>query len=369
MNRPIRWGILGTGSMASAFARGLSTLPDARLEAVGSRRAEAAERFAQEHGVARSIGSYDAVAHDPDIDVIYVATINTSHAALSCLCLDAGKPILCEKPFAVSADEARQVVETARRTGLFGMEAMWMRFLPGFARLKELLDSGAIGTPRLLDATIGYPFMVDPTGRLFDPSQGGGALLDIGVYPLSMAFALFGPPETVHARAGFAETGVDDAVSILLGFPEGRIATLTASLSTATPNTAMIMGTRGQVLVHEPFIRPHRLTLRTVAPVRLPSFGSGSGGSGRGLRARLAGLSWARGLASRIKPVVRRLTGAGRPIVVPYAANGYQYQAIEVMRCLQAGLRESPVMPLDETVRILETIDEIRRQWGAKSVP
>ena len=361
MGIPIRWGILGTGSMAAAFVRDLGTLADARAQAVGSRDAAAAAAFAGRLGVPHSYGAYDAVLGDPEVEVVYVATVNPTHRDLCLRCLDAGKPVLCEKPFTLNAAEARAVVERARYHRLFCMEAMWMRCVPGIARLKQLLEEGAIGTPRYLAAHIGYPFVADPAGRQFNPALGGGALLDLGVYALSLAYFLFGPPEEVSSRVTLAEGGVDESEVILLGHAGGRRSVLTVSLGAATPNEAFVMGTAGQVRVHEPFYRPQRLTVRTAEPLR-----AGVGGH-QGRLARLKNYAWLQGLRQRLSPALAALTRrGGRALVVPCVGEGYRYEAAEVMRCLREGKRESPAMPLDETVRILETMDGLRKQWGVR---
>jgi predicted dehydrogenase len=356
-----RWGIVGTGPMAVEFARGLAMLPDASLVAVGSRSAESARKCAGRLGVARAHGTYDALLADPEIDVVYVATVNTSHRDLCLAALDAGKPVLCEKPFALNAGQAREVVERARSRRLFCMEAMWTRFLPGVVRLKQLLDEGAIGDPRLFSARIGYPFEASPSARHFDPALGGGALLDLGVYPISLAFHLFGRPESVVGKADLASTGVDAGEAILLTHAGGRISVLTASVTSASPNDAVVMGTLGQIRLHEPIVRPERLTITRVTPV---PYGGGGGGGGR--MAKLKESALVRGVYRRVRPILASLKGGGGTLLLPCLGNGYAHEAEEVMRCLRAGLVESPIMPLDETVAILETMDELRQQWGVK---
>ena len=328
---------------------------------MGSRQAASATSFTSRLGIPRSYSSYGELVADPKIDVVYIATTNPTHRELCLRCLDAGKPVLCEKPFTLNAAEAREVVARARKRGLFCMEAMWMRFLPAIARLKHLLHQGTIGTPRLLSAQIGSPFVADPAGRQFNPALGGGALMDLGVYPISLAFSLFGPPEAVLGRTTRAETGVDDADAIILSHSGGRLAVLTVSLNAATPNDAIVMGTGGQIRLHEPFYRPHLLTIRTASPLS-----AGAGGRA-GRLARLKESTWLQKVYQRLDPVVTSLVSKrSTRVVVPYTGNGYQYEAAEVMHCLREGKLESPIMPLDETVCILETMDELRRQWGLR---
>jgi predicted dehydrogenase len=328
---------------------------------VGSRSAESAAEFASRTGIERCFGSYDALLADADIDVVYIATINATHHALCLRALDADKPVLCEKPFTLNAAEAREVVSRARQRRLFCMEAMWTRFLPAVARLKKLITEDAIGTPRLFSAQIGYAFVVDPVGRQFSPALGGGALLDLGVYPVSLAFFLFGPPEAVLGRATLGGTGVDETDAVVMTHPGGRLSILAASIATATPNEAVVMGTRGQIRLHEPFYRPHRLTIRTASPI------TPLAGSGTGRFARLKQSAPFQTVYQRINPLVTSLLGRGvRRIVAPFEGEGYQFEAAEVMRCLREGRLESPIMPLDETIGILDTLDELRRQWGVR---
>ncbi len=359
MTTPIRWGVLGTGAMAAAFVRELSSLPDARVEAVGSRDTATAAAFAERLGIPRHYGSYREVADDPNIDVVFIATVNPTHCELCLLCLDAGKPVLCEKPFTVNATEARRVVERARARGLFCMEAMWMRFLPAVSKLKQLIKEGVIGTPQMLSAQIGYPFVADPAGRQFNPALGGGALLDLGVYPISLAYYLFGPPESVIGRATITMAGIDDSEAILLRHSGGKLSVISVSLVTATPNEAVVMGTGGHIRLHEPFYRLHHLSLRKIEPI-VPMSGNRDG--------RLAKLKNAPGvqfLHRHLAPLLTALRGRGtRQFRLPPKGEGYRYEAIEVMRCLRAREMESPIMPLDETVRILETLDELRKHWG-----
>ena len=359
--QPMRWGILGTGAMALAFGRALQSLPDARLVAVGSRSKESAEGCASRLGGVRAHGSYEALLADPEVDVVYVATVNTTHHDLCLRALDAGKPVLCEKPFALNAAEGRAIVERARHAKLFCMEAMWTRFLPAVTRLKELVESNEVGESRLLSASLGFPYLDDPTGRLFNPSLGGGALLDLGVYPVSLAHHLFGPPEQVIGHASLTATDVDAIDAITLVHAGGRISTLTASLTVAMPNEAVVMGTRGRIIMHGPLYRPDRLTIHRQEPIT-----PAGGGAGGGKLAKVKEIAAVRAVAARVKPVLARLKGQTRHARVPYQGNGYPHQAREVMRYLLAGLLESPTMPLDESVAILETMDELRRQWGVR---
>jgi predicted dehydrogenase len=319
----IRWGILGPGSIARKFATGLAALPDAKLVAVGSRSQTSADTFADQFGAERRYASYDALVSDADVDAIYVATPHSFHREHTELCLRAGKPVLCEKPFAINAAEAAAMVATARETGVFLMEAMWTRFLPLIVRMRELVDSGAIGELRMLWSDFGFRTGVNPKSRLFDPALGGGGLLDVGIYPVSMAAWLLGQPDRIASLADLGETGVDEQAGIVLGFPGARMALLATAVRTTTPMETTIMGTAGTIRIHSPSWAATKLTLTTS-------------------------------------------DGKSELVEVPFEGNGYNYEAAEVGRCLRAGLKESPTMPLDESVAIMRTLDAIRAQWGLK---
>ena len=356
--KTVRWGVLGTGAIARSFARALHSLPDAQLLAIGSRAPSRAREFAYQFDVPRPYGSYEELVRDEDIDVVYVATPNTQHRENCILCLEAGKPVLCEKPFAINAEEAREVIALARRRQLFCMEAMWMRFVPLMAKLRSLIDSNVIGEVRMVTAQLGFHNEFDPNDRVFDPELGGGALLDLGVYPLSLAFQLLGPPSCVASHATMGSTGVDEQSAIVLGYPQGQLAILAASLRTQMPNEAIIMGDSGQIRIHAPMYRPHRLSI-----TRHPQSASNPNTERRilPLARRMELLRKVYLRANRyLSPIIR----GSRTVVQPIGGNGYSYEAVEVMRCLRAGECESKIMPLDETLKIMETMDTIRGQWN-----
>jgi predicted dehydrogenase len=321
MTEAIRWGILGTGMIAHKFADGLAALPDAQLVAVGSRTAEGAATFADQYHIPRRHASYEALAADPQVDAIYVSTPHPFHCENTLLCLDHGKAVLCEKPFAINARESARMIERARAKGLFLMEAMWTRCLPVFARLNELLAEQVIGELRMVTADFGFRVDFDPVSRLFDPALGGGALLDVGIYPVSLAHLLFGPPSAIHALADIGQTGVDEQTAIIMRYPQGQLALLFTAVRLNTVHEAVITGTEGVI--------------------------------------RIAPSWW---VARRM--VVSRVGQPDEVIEPPFVGNGYNYEAAEVMRCLRAGLVESPIMPLDETLVIMQVLDAIRAQWG-----
>ena len=321
--RQIRWGIIGAGSIASRFAEALASLPDAETLAVGSRSRDTADRFAETHGFSRSYASYEALAADPDVDVVYVATPHPFHAENIELCLEAGKAVICEKPFTMNAAEARRVVGLARERGLFLMEGMWTRFFPLMRRLREMLADGAIGEPRMLTVDFGFRAELDPASRLFDPKLGGGAMLDVGVYCVSFASMVLGRPVRGTGHSHLGETGVDEQFAAALEHGDGRISAITAGTRTATPQEATVLGTEGYMRIHSPWWRPDAMT-------------------------------------------ISRPGREDEVVSVPTQENGFGYEAAEVVRCLKAGERESEIIPLDETISVLETMDEIRAAWGLR---
>jgi predicted dehydrogenase len=320
----IRWGILGTGNIAKQFARGLAVLPDAELVAVGSRSRVNADAFGDEFNVPHRYASYAALTDAPDIDVVYVATPHSLHRDNSLLCLQAGKAVLCEKPFAINAAEAEEVITVARERRLFLMEAMWTRFLPVLVKTRQLLADGAIGAVRIITADFGFCAPFNPQSRLFDPHLGGGALLDVGVYTVSLASIVFkSPPSRISSVAHLGQTGVDEQAAMILGYDQGQLAVLTTAIRTNTPQEATLSGTEGQIRIHAPWWKPDTLTLSV------------------------------QGQEDQV-------------IHLPLEGNGYNYEAVETMNCLRGGRAESDVMPLDETLAIMKTMDQIRAQWGLR---
>jgi predicted dehydrogenase len=317
----IRWGILGTGRIGHDFAAGLRDTPDAETLAVGSRTEESARDFAVSLGIARSYGSYAELVADPDVDVIYVATPHPFHEANAALCLEAGKHVLCEKPMTVNAAQAERLIALARDKGLFLMEGMWTRFFPLMERVRRLISSGAIGEPRLLNVDFGFRAPFDPSQRLFNPDLGGGALLDVGVYCVSLSSMIFGPPDQVTGLSHLGETGVDEQSAAVLEHGDGRMSTISIATRTATPQEAVVSGTEGWMRIHPDWWRPDTLTLS-------------------------------------------RPGQENETIEALYTGNGFPHEAAEVMRCIRSGARESDVMPLRETLSIARTMDELRRQYG-----
>lgn len=324
MSNKIRWGILATGAIAKKFAEGLAVLPDAELVAVGSRSQASADAFGDAFKVPRRHASYEALANDPEVDVIYVATPHSHHKAATLLCLDAGKPVLCEKPFTINQKEAREVVARAREKKLFLMEAMWTRFIPAVVKARELIAAGEIGDVRMVQSHFGFRADPDESGRLTDPALGGGSLLDVGVYPIAFSYMVFGgKPERVVSMAGLNAENIDEQAAYLLGYPGGRIAVCTSAVSTVTPYDTYILGTTGMIKVHAPFWCSERISI----------------------------------IREDQEDVV---------LDCPRGGNGFNCEAAAVMQCLREGKLEHPWMTHDETLAIMGTMDEIRAQWGLK---
>lgn len=324
MTETFRWGILGTGRIAGVFADGLTQLPDATLLAVGSRAQETADAFGEKYAIPRRYASYAELAADPDVDAIYVASPHSGHRPDTLLCLEHGKAVICEKPFAINAAQAREMVDFARAHKIFLMEAMWTRFLPLMVKVRELIAEGAIGDVLMLQSDFGFRTDVNPKSRLFDMNLGGGGLLDVGVYPVSLASMIFGKPERIASLANLGATGVDEQGAAIFSYAGGkRMAIVSTAVRTNTPHETVIMGSAGSMKIHAPSWAPRQLTLRR-------------GGQSDEL------------------------------VEIGFPGNGYQYEAAELMRCVREGRLESAVIPLDETIQVMETMDAIRAQWGLK---
>jgi predicted dehydrogenase len=323
MDQPVRWGILATGGIAASFTEDLALLPDAEVVAVGSRSQDAADAFAARHGIARAHGSWQALAEDPDVDVIYVATPHSHHHAAASVCLSAGKPVLCEKPLTLDTATAEDLFAQARAAGVFIMEAMWMRINPVIRRIGQLIDSGVIGEVVHVGADFGLPGPIAPGHRLRAPELGGGATLDLGVYTVAFAQLFLGAPDRVAAFASLTPEGTDQNTAIILGYDSGAVATLQCGFIGQTPQRGTIVGTAGRIEVEPRFYRPTAFT----------HFAA---------------------------------DGAGAPtrVELPVRGNGLAYQAEEVMRCLRAGELESPLIPHSATLDVMRTLDAARAQVG-----
>lgn len=319
MLEPLRWGIIGTGAIAAAFAADLRFTDSGRVVAVGSRQHASADRFADHFRVPHRHGSYEHLVNDADVEVVYVATPHPMHLGHAVLALEAGRPVLVEKAFTMNASEARQLVEVARSKRLFLMEAMWTRFLPHVADIRRLVEDGTLGDIVTVFADHGQWFAPDPTSRLFAPELGGGALLDLGVYPVSFASMVLGRPERILALVDPAFTGVDGQTSMLFGYRGGAQAVLSCTSGARSPTRAAIVGTAARVEIDGDFYAPSSFTL-----------------------------VWRDGKS-------RRFEGRHR-------GRGLWHEADEVARCLRAGLLESPLLPLHESISVMETMDAVLGQ-------
>ena len=320
MTDTVRWGVLGTGGIAAAFAGDLPRVAGAELAAVGSRTSAAADAFALEHGFARAHGSWAELAADPDVDVIYVATPHAFHLPAAMACLAGGKAVLCEKPLTLDLPGSARLVQEARTRGLFLMEAMWTRCNPAIRHLVDLIADGAIGEVTAVHADFGLQGPFPAEHRLRDPALGGGALLDLGVYPINLAHLVLGAPATVTSWGHLTPEGVDDNTGVLLGYESGAVAVLSCSLIGATRNAATITGTRGRIELPPAFFVPQSFSLHRGDTTELFEHA--------------------------------------------FEGRGYQFEAEEVQRCVVGGALESPLMPHETTLEIMALMDTVRNEIG-----
>lgn len=321
--RTIRWGILAPGKIAHAFAHGLEEAAGADLVAVGSRDGGRADQFARKWSIPRAHGSYAALAADPEIDAVYIASPHSEHEAHTILCLEAGKHVLCEKALAVNAAQAERMIACARDRNLVLMEAMWTRFLPIMVRVRELIAAGAIGDVRMIHADFGFRAAFDPASRLFAPELAGGSLLDVGIYPLNLAFMLCGEPTAIHTTANLGPTGVDEEAAFVLEHAEGRISVLSSALRLDTPRQAVINGTAGRITIPCPWWAGTRL-------------------------------------------IVRSGDGPEETLDLPGRGGGYTHEAEAFMDLIRTGRLESKIMPHAESLAIMRCMDAIRERWGLR---
>ncbi len=334
---PMRWGVIATGRIASIVVSDLALLPDAVLQAVSSRTQAGAEAFAAEHGFVSAYGDradggdragssllgYRQLLADPAVDVVYVATPHASHYPVALEALNAGKHVLCEKPLTLNTGQARHLVSVARDKGLFLMEAVWTRFLPSMQRAAGIVASGELGEIRWIQADLGFPAPYDPEARLWKREEGGGALMDLGVYLLTWAQIALGQPRSLTATSHLNSSGVDTETAMSLAYDSGAQVQLMTSLTTVSTQTATLSGTKGTLKCNAPLFNPTELTITT--------------GPGE----------------TRVEKFV-------------LAGRGYTYQLREVTRCIQQGLTESPTMPLADTLTIMSLLDEVRSQSGIR---
>jgi predicted dehydrogenase len=317
------YGIIGPGRIATSYCKAIQRSERVRIHAIASRDEQRAKDFAEQFGASKTYNSYEAIAKDPEVDVIYIATPHAFHAKLAMMCLEYKKPVVCEKPLALDRVSAVEIVEAARRNKTFLLEGMWSRFNPSVIRAKELIDTGMIGDVRHMTADFGFKKEYDPKSRLYDLALGGGSILDVGVYPLFLALFILGSPDSIQASAHLAPTGADESCAFTLHYKYGATAQLYSSMIVETRKDAEICGTRGSIVIQTPWYKSMGL-------------------------------------------IVSKEGWPEERILLPYPGNGFEFQIDEVTRCLDLGLKESPLMTHDFTLMKAEISDEILRQAGVK---
>ncbi len=318
-----KWGIIGAGNIAGKFAEDLKLLPQARLKAVSSRSADRASAFAKKYKIPEWHDSWDAIAADPDLDIVYVATHHPFHFQNTRSCLEAGKAVICEKPITMNRQELDILVRIARENKVFLMEAIWSRFLPSTRKVLEVRKSGELGQLTSVDADFGFRFEFDPRHRLFDPAKGGGALLDIGIYPVFISQLMAGPPEKIWATARFAPTGVDHSCNMIFEHGNEVVSSLSCTLLSDAPIEANLLFEHGWIRMESWWLTPGPITIHR---------------KGR-------------------KP---------RRVKFREPGNGYHHEAAEVMQCLDRGLTESPSLPLGFSLDLMGTLDAVRKECGIR---
>lgn len=322
----LRWGFMGTGRIAYIVARDFG-IAGLKIQAVGSRNIDTANEFAEEFGIDDIHGSYEALVANPEVDIVYISTLNHVHAANALLAINAGKHVLLEKPFTMDVKEAKELQKAAKEKGVFLMEAMWTRFLPSMDAVMKAIEDGLIGKPNHVIADHSQYLPVDVSERLWKLEHGGGALLDLGIYPISFAARVLGIPDEVVATGRIAFEGVDEAVSIILNYDNGAQAALTTSMTVAGPVTAVVMGDKGTIEIDRTFYAQTTFTVY-----------------------------------DNQRNVVLRYDKD------PAEGTGRQFQAIEAERSVKAGLIESPIMSVGESVEIMQILDDVRDEIGVEWV-
>jgi len=315
------WGIIGPGKIASKFSEGLQQLENANLYSVVSRTKERAESFAREYGYRKTYDDYFQFASDPELDIVYVATPHSHHHEHTIICLNNGKAVICEKAFAINSLQVDEMINTAIRNGSFLMEALWPPFQPSYIKAGELLSEGRAGTVRYIISKFAFKAPYDPLARTFNPDLAGGSLLDIGIYPVIDALTFLGKPDSIETVAVFAATGVDESIGILFGYKDGRGASLYGSFTNDG-------GTSTDIICENANIRISRS------------------------RDHIQYLS------------IEYVNGERQEYTFKPVAMGFHYEADEVMRCLDKGLKESPVVPLSFSRDLIGTLDRIRERAG-----
>lgn len=325
-----KWGIVGTGYISNRFTDGLEHVEGAEIYAVASRNAGTARAFADKYGITKSYGSYEDMAKDDDIDIVYIGTPNTVHIENSLMFLEAGRAVLCDKPLGSNTAEVKAMITKAREKDVFFMEGMWTRFFPAVKKALEWVKTGRIGTPKALLANFGIDSSADRVQWRFQKSMAGGALMDVGIYPLAMAFAAFGSDYVSLSGSAIVNNGIDEVNSFTLQYPDGRIAVLSSALSAKMDNKVVISGSGGCVVIGE-------------------------------------GYDWWRSNRAELKfsgDDIFDCNGGRELFEVPYPSFGFQYEAAAVQSYYRQGLKEAPEITLDESIKLAETMEKLRQMWG-----
>jgi predicted dehydrogenase len=323
MDRTIKWGIMSTGKIAEKFAADLQFVSNAKLVAVGSRDINKAFEFARKYNAQKAYGSYEELASDKDVDVIYIGTPHVFHCENTLLCLDKGKAVLCEKPLAMNEKEVSRMVSRSREKNMFLMEALWTKFLPSFKKVIELIEGGVIGDIVHIKSDFGYKAVYDPQERLFNQELGGGSLLDIGIYPVFIILFLLGEPDEISVDAVIGKTNVDELVSAYFKYNNGKMATLYSTLIANTPVETEICGTKGYIRMNRMWHMTRSITLNLN-------------------------------------------NGSTETFEFQYKGTGYEFEAEEVTNCLLRDLKESHSMPLDFSLKLIRILDILRKKCGIK---
>jgi predicted dehydrogenase len=325
MSKTIKWGILGTGRISRAFAVGLKSASNGILHGVASRNHTRAKAYAEEWNIPLAFENYQQIAESDMIDAVYIATPHTQHAENSILCMKNGKAVLCEKPFAVNYRQAEEMVAQAHESNVLLMEGMWSRFPPLMDELRKVISSGEIGEVRTLQADFGFkPKTREPEGRLLNPALAGGSLLDIGIYPISLASMIMGEPKTFVSDWHQGPTGVDEQASCILKYDNGSMALLHSSLESETRQEAFLSGTEGNICIHKQCWKPQKMTITSI------------------------------------------ITQKTRTVEMPFAGNGFNYEAEFFGKLLLEGKTDNEIIPLAESLEIMSLLDQIRRKWGLR---
>lgn len=321
--KKFKWGILGPGRIAHQFAKGINVIDNAEVYAVASNDKQRAARFSEEYNIAQKYSSYYALVDDPKVDAVYIATPHRFHFENTKLCLEANKPVLCEKPFTVNANECKKMIDLSREKKVFLMEGLWTRFLPIFSIIRKWIDNGEIGDIKLLNSTFGISPEKDPQDRKFNHELAGGALLDLGVYQVSLSqWILNENPEKISADAKIGETNVDELLVANLQYAKGIVSQFSCNFLSQNENHFLIYGTNGYIKIHSNYWRATKATLHKQDEIITE--------------------------------------------VIPFKGTGFEYEAEEVISCINSDQLESSVMPLDQTLANIEVMDKIREIIGLK---